>query len=546
MYCTSDPLNDADTSGSGGPVFRRLPTLRSRDLVHWTYVGSALPGRPSWATSTAKLWAPDVVYSQTFDRYYLTFAVTDTVASVSGEPKCATDPAIGVAVSARPTGPWRTLSTPLVRPRRTGSGCSFASTIDPDVLGGSVGRQSTLYFGGFRDGLLAQPVTLTSTAMRTTGSATRVAVGRRYEASNVVQHGGWYYLTASSGSCCNGAMSGYGVFSGRSRSPYGPFLDREGVSMLDARAGGTPMLVMSGNRWIGPGHSSLFPDTGGQWWAIYHAVDRADPFFATETGFTRRPPMLDPVDWVGGWPVVRSGRGPSTTAMHAPAGQGGQVTAYRPRPAPLDEPGAALDSYSDEFDGTALDPRWSWVRRPADTSYGVAGGRLRLDTDPGQLYLDENTAPVLTEPAPSGDFVAETVVDLDVPATGCCYDATQAGLVVYRSDDSYVKLTHAVLGEARVTSLATELATAPKGYPRYGSTTAGPPGDRTWLRIVRRTVGGVFVYRAYTSLDGTAWVRGGSWSDAALTDPVRLGFLAMGGAGHTARFDHLRVWRLAS
>ena len=544
MYCTSDPLNDADTSGSGGPRFHRLPTLRSQDLVHWRYVGSALTGRPSWASSTAKLWAPDVVYSSTFDRYYMTFAVTDTTAAVSGEPRCAVDPAIGVAVATTPTGPWRTLPAPLVPPRRTGSGCAFASTIDPDVLGGSVGRSSTLYFGGFRDGLLAQPVTVARDGMRTSGSPTRVTAPRRYEGANVVKHGTWYYLTASSGQCCNGNLSGYGVFSGRSHSPTGPFLDREGVSMLGSRTGGTPMLVMNGNRWIGPGHSSLFPDRGGQWWVAYHAVDRGDPFFATETGFTRRPPMLDPVDWVGGWPVVRSGRGPSTARMSAPAARTGQRTTYRPSPAPLDQPGAPLEELSDGFDGASLDPRWTWVREPAASAYAVEGGRLRIDTDPGQLYLDENTAPVLTEPAPTGDFVAQVAVRLDVPSSGCCFDAAQAGLVVYGSDDSYVKLTHATLGEVRVTSLAEELPSAPTGYPRYGSTTAGPPGDTTWLRVVRRTVGGLPLFRAYSSRDGITWVRGGTWSDPALADPVRLGFVSMGGAGHTATFDDLKVWRL--
>ena len=140
--------------------------------------------------------------------------------------------------------------------------------------------------------------------------------------------------------------------------------------------------------------------------------------------------------------------------------------------------------------------------------------------------------------------MAQTIVHLDLPAAGCCFDATQAGLVVYGSDDSYVKLTHAAAGETRVTSLAVELPSVPAGHPHYGSTTAGPPGDTTWLRIVRRTVGGVPVFRSYTSLDGTSWVRGGSWSDPALADDVRLGFVAMGGAGHTARFDDLRVWRL--
>ncbi len=544
MYCTSDPLNDADTSGSGGPVFHRLPTLRSKDLVHWSYVGSALSGRPSWATRSAKLWAPDVVYSRTHDRYYMTFAVTDTVAAVSGEPGCASDAAIGVAVASTPTGPWKTQGAPLVAPRRTGGGCSFASTIDPDVLGASVGRTSILYFGGFRDGIHAQPVSLTRTAMRLTGSPTRVTVGRRYEGANVVRRNDWYYLVVSSGQCCNGAMSGYGAFAGRSRSPYGPFVDREGVSLLDARTGGSPVVVMNGNRWTGPGHTSMFTDYGGTWWVAYHAVDRTDPFFATETGFTRRPPLLDPVDWVSGWPVVRAGRGPSKSRMPAPAGRPGQVSAYRPKPPAADAPGVAIGTASDDFDGDTLASRWSWVRQPDASSYAVERGALRMDSQAGQLYLGENTAPVLVERVPDGDFVAETVVHLDVPATGCCYDALQAGLLVYGSDDSYVKLVHAAAGEVRVTSLAMELPTGPPGYPRYGSSTAGPPGDATWLRLVRRTVGGQPTYRAWTSRDGIAWVRGPAWRDSALDGGLRLGLVAMGRAGFTARFDYVRVWTL--
>jgi arabinan endo-1,5-alpha-L-arabinosidase len=46
MFGTSDPLDDVDTSGKGGPVFHRLPMIRSKDLVHWTYVGPALAARP--------------------------------------------------------------------------------------------------------------------------------------------------------------------------------------------------------------------------------------------------------------------------------------------------------------------------------------------------------------------------------------------------------------------------------------------------------------------------------------------------------------------
>ena len=83
LYCTTDPLDDQDTAGPGDPVFHPVPMMRSTDLVDWTYVGDALPEAPSWAAEGAGLWAPDVVYSRSLDRYYLTFVVTDVDDAVS-------------------------------------------------------------------------------------------------------------------------------------------------------------------------------------------------------------------------------------------------------------------------------------------------------------------------------------------------------------------------------------------------------------------------------------------------------------------------------
>ncbi len=547
MYCTSDPLNDRDTSRAGAPVFRRLPTMRSRDLVHWRHVGSALPGRPSWAARSARLWAPDVVYSSTYRRYYMTFAVTDTVDRLSGEPGCAKDPAIGVASSATPTGPWRVAATPLVRPRRLGPGCSFGSTIDPDMLGVTVRRGGVLYFGGFRGGIHAQRVVVGRYAMRTSGAARQVTIGRRYEGANVVTRGGYYYLLASSGSCCTGPLAGYGVFAGRSRSAFGPFVDREGNALTAARTGGTPVLGMNGNRWVGPGHNTVFRDFGGQWWTIYHAIDRNRPFFATEPGFTKRPAMLDPVDWVGGWPSVRAGRWVSDGLIGAPAAQPRGRSTYRPSAVPADRLGVLDAAASDEFGGDALDPRWSWVREPADpASYGVEGGAFRFDTQPGGLTGAAAGASVLTRPAPEGNYVVQTAVRLDVPPTGCCHDYVQAGLAVYGTDDRFLKLTQVSAGQTRLTEFGKEVPPGPAGYPRYGDSTVGPPADVTWLRIVKRTSGGHTVYTPYTSHDGSRWVRGSAWAYDELGSGVRIGLLSMGGAGFTASFDHVRVWSLAN
>src|SRR4051812_35483967 len=135
MWCTSDPFNDEDVDQSGAPTFHQLPAMRSRDLVHWRYVGDALPTAPDWAAPDAHLWAPDVVYSRATDRYYLSFVVTDVDDSLRGPNACesSSDSAIGVAVSDRPTGPWRISDTPLVAPRPDpGAECAFFWTYDPD------------------------------------------------------------------------------------------------------------------------------------------------------------------------------------------------------------------------------------------------------------------------------------------------------------------------------------------------------------------------------------------------------------------------------
>ncbi len=552
LYCTTDPLNDDDTDAEGDPRFHPVPMMRSRDLVDWHYVGDALPEPPHWAADGAALWAPDVVYSQATDRYYLTFVVTDVDDDVSGEPGCGSDSAIGVAVSRQPTGPWDVAGQPVVPPRRNpdgSGGCDFLWTFDPDVLGDSIGREGILYFGSYFGGVHGTEVALDRDGMRTVGNSSPVTIGNRYEGANVVRRNGWYYLFASATNCCNGPLTGYSVFAGRSRSPLGPFVDRNGTSLLAGRAGGTPVLSMNGNRWVGLGHNSVFRDHGGQWWTAYHAVDRGDPYFAFDPGFTKRPVLLDPVDWVRGWPTVRAGRWASDRRMPAPAAQRGQESRYEPNPVPPHRKGARMPGPSDSFRGTALGDRWSWVRRPDPATYDVDGGRFRFETQPGDLYVDSDTASVLTTPAPSGDYVVQTKVQLDVPPEGCCHNYVQAGLVLYDDDDTFVKLTHTSIWETRQTEFAKEVPTAPTDHPRYGNTVVGPPGDWTWLRVVREQrpgrAGRVADYTAYTRAPGQHWVRGGVWTHR-LGSEHRIGLVSMGGAGFTADFDAVRVWRLRS
>lgn len=345
-YGTSDPILP-------GGRFPQIPILRSADLVHWKGVGQVFPGaRPSWVTTTAGLWAPDIRFLD--GHYVLYYVATDTVALPG-----SADSAIGVATAPTPVGPWKDSGGPLVAPR-PGNG-SYLGTIDPAGFTDRQGRHwlswSSFNGGGFVTRLSAD-------GLRTVGSPKQILIDNRYEGIFVVDHGGWYYAFASSSNCCAGPVTGYAVFAGRSRSPEGPFVDRDGVSLDTARVGGTQVVAPNGNRWVGTGHNAVVTDNAGQDWFVYHAIPRDNPYLAP--GISRRPMLVDRLDWIGGWPTVRAGLGASDTPTAAPVTSG------------------VVD---DTFGSGSLAGRWqavsgTWVRRRGVTAGGYA--RERAGT-PGVL-----------------------------------------------------------------------------------------------------------------------------------------------------------------
>jgi len=539
LYCTSDPVSKRERSGSardGGWKFRMMPIYRSTDLVHWDFVADAFSDRPAGlAAPTSGLWAPEPVYMN--GRYYLYFTVTDVVDADSPESGCGSDSAIAVATSANPAGPWHASRAPVVAPRRAGPGCAFHWIYDPKVV--VDGERKYLYYGSYGGGIWVQR--LDDDGMAAHGDAVRVGADGRYEGSEVVKHEGWWYLFASATNCCNGPLTGYGVFAGRARTPEGPFLDRLGNDMAKGRAGGTPLLLQNGNRWVGPGHNTVFTDAAGQWWTIYHAVDLNEPYFSAKDKLTRRLAMLDRIDWVDGWPVAGAGQAPSDTLMLAPSVTAGRASAA-PAPPPAPAPAQATLLWRDELRTPDLDERWQWLRPRAAT---VDAGGLRLAVEPGELYVDRNDAGVLQAGLPrAGDYRIEVELQLDA-ADGPRADA-QAGLVVMRDDDNYVKLVELARGGLRQVEFGKEMGPVPADYPRYGNTLAGTPGKRTWLRLdVRRAVNagqGEERYTAYSSQDGRTWVGGAVWTHR-LGKP-RLGLVAMGSGG-SALFARVSLYRLS-
>ncbi|MDQ3703703.1 MAG: family 43 glycosylhydrolase [Chloroflexota bacterium] len=567
-YATFDPLREGDFDVNGNLIFHTAPMARSSDLVHWTYIGDAFTSLPSYAEANTYIWAPDVRY---FDgQYHMFYAVTNVKDATSGStPGCGFDPAIGVATSPTPYGPWTHSAEPVVYPRHNGAGpgCNYFPTIDPAFVETETGARY-IYYGSYYGGVWVRPL-ITGTLTTSQATEQMVAIDNKYEGAFIIKRNGFYYLFVSATDCCRGPLTGYSVFVGRSTSPLGPFLDKNGHSLDEdvsgGRAGGSVVLSMNGNKWVGPGHNSVISDTAGQDWFIYHAIDRSDPYFTRpETidpddpfNVNKRPMLMDRLDWYDGWPTVRAGYWASDSPQPAPIVVTGTTPSPTPAMRPMHATGALLEPQLDEFNG-ALEPQWGWVRPPATTTYSLTEhpGFFRFRTQNADLHQGNNSASVLTETAPSGDFMVEVKFEFNLPPSGCCHNYQQAGVVLYQDDDHYVKLTHVSIWNTRQTEWAKE--TGPNDPDRahrsghtYGNSVIGPPGAHTipttttWLRIVREgnTNTGEQYYTGYSSIDGVNWERGATWTHNLSN--LKIGLVSMGGSGHIADFDYVRVYSLA-
>src|SRR6476646_1884843 len=48
-----------------------IQVAASTDLFNWTYVGDALPQKPTWASTTQNYWAPHVLYDAALKQYVM-------------------------------------------------------------------------------------------------------------------------------------------------------------------------------------------------------------------------------------------------------------------------------------------------------------------------------------------------------------------------------------------------------------------------------------------------------------------------------------------
>ena len=273
-----------------------IPFICSGDKVTWEFCGRVFEKNPGWTrevnSNLVDIWAPDISFFN--DQWHLYYAVSQFGSQES---------AIGLATNTTldPDSPdyeWVDQGEIL----RSQAGDQW-NAIDPNLVLDD--GEPWLAWGSFWEGIWMRKIDRATgkldpnysknhqLANRSSGSDRTSAI----EAPFIIHRDGYWYLFVSFDQCCQGVNSTYHVRVGRSEELTGPYLDREGVRLLD---GGGTLILSAYGQWKGPGHNGmLFED--GIYWMVYHAYD------ANQIGIPKL--RLESISWdADGWPSLPSQR----------------------------------------------------------------------------------------------------------------------------------------------------------------------------------------------------------------------------------------------
>lgn len=263
-------------------------------------------GNPSWYSGSS-LWAPSIIKTINNDLRLYHSAVIDEdnavsrigFASVSGTPD---------NFSFTPSSDYVLESQNIDQP--------FA--IDPAVFEDDDGR-IWLVYGSHTEGIWMVELDQSTGLLKTNPSdKTWELTDNRFteianyggqlnenniEAAYIYNHpdNPYYYLFVNWDVCCSGVNSTYNIRVGRSNSPTGPFLDKDGVDLK--MGGGTLFMDANGqiagnDRFRGPGHAGIYQHIDGKYYFTHHFYDaenNGEPSLAIWN-----------LDWVNNWPVLNT------------------------------------------------------------------------------------------------------------------------------------------------------------------------------------------------------------------------------------------------
>ena len=214
-----------------------ITIYNSEDMVSWERQGRAFEGEPDWAREVAPefnghLWAPDIIYNEDTEQWYLYYSVSAFGKNTSG---------MGVTTT-KTLNPesddygWEDQGLVLQSvPNR-----DMWNAIDPNVIVDEDG-DAWFSFGSFWGGMKmfklnedwtapAEPQEWYTISKRDRSILVddTQAGPAQIEGPFIFKKGDYYYQFVSWGLCCRGADSTYHMVVGRSKDVRGPYLDKTG------------------------------------------------------------------------------------------------------------------------------------------------------------------------------------------------------------------------------------------------------------------------------------------------------------------------------
>ena len=279
---------------------RGIASWKSNDLKNWQFMKPVFDVSPEWAKKEVpkfdgNIWAPDISFHN--GQYFLYYSIS----SFASNRSC-----IGVAtnVTLNPSDPrykWVDHGKVI----ESVPGRDNWNAIDPNLVFDENGKP-WLMFGSFWGGL--KMVQLTDDLLSIAKPEAWYTVASRQrdkmldetdpgdasiEAPFVFRKGKYYYLFASFDLCCRGEKSNYNVRVGRSEKLAGPYIDKEGKSMLH---GGGTLIAGSDEQFYGKGHNSVYT-FGSTDYMFLHGYEKT---------YRGRPTLLIyKLNWDNeGWPYI--------------------------------------------------------------------------------------------------------------------------------------------------------------------------------------------------------------------------------------------------
>ncbi|GAB4525558.1 MAG: arabinan endo-1,5-alpha-L-arabinosidase [Anaerolineae bacterium] len=245
-----------------------IPVRRSRDMLDWRIArgGQVFPLMPeeafAYVPNATNLWAPDISFYN--DKYHIYYSISTFGSNHS---------AIGLATNTTLNPDDEAFEWVDQGIVVKSDNPDFYNAIDPNLILDEEGTP-WLAFGSFWGGIKLVQLDLDTGKPAEEiptlhALATREDNDRAVEAPFIIRRHGYYYLFVSFDFCCRGVESTYNVRVGRSETITGPYVDRDGVSMME---GGGTQVTFPTPRFLGPGHNSIFTEDE-QDYIVYHAYD---------------------------------------------------------------------------------------------------------------------------------------------------------------------------------------------------------------------------------------------------------------------------------